>query len=43
MGVYLGDNGHIELKRDQTDPTAAITLRCHHTRRCQRGASQLLC
>ena len=22
MGVYLGDNGHIELKRDQTDPTA---------------------
>ena len=23
MGVYLGDNGHIELKRDQTDPTAA--------------------
>ena len=22
MGVYLGENGHIELRRDQTDPTA---------------------
>ena len=22
MGVYLGTNGHVELKRDSTDPTA---------------------
>lgn len=22
MGVYLGENGHVELRRDQTDPTA---------------------